>query len=150
MIVSFGCACTGLNTHLRSLRKRKKHWTANVLFHYFNPHFLLSVSCLDCVTYSKVCVCPYPTGTAMTEVAGSGKPANQRCAAPYFLSQMASIPLQFNQRCQRNCTNPEVDTLIALYLHRLLATYIKLNLSLLMSFFNATENGETVSQMEKM
>ncbi len=70
----------------------------------------------------------------MTEVAGSQKPANQRCAAPCFLSQTASIPQQFSQRCRRNCTNPEVDTLIALYLHRLLATYIKLNLSLLMSF----------------
>lgn len=57
-------------------------------------------------TLKCVRVCPCPSGTAMTEVAGSGKWANQRCAAPYFLSRMASIPRQFNQGCQRNCTNP--------------------------------------------
>ncbi|CAB1425271.1 unnamed protein product [Pleuronectes platessa] len=38
-----------------------------------------------------------PSGTAMTEVVGSGIPANQRRAAPCFLSRMASIPQQSKQ-----------------------------------------------------
>lgn len=70
-----------------------------------------------------MCVCPGLSGTVVTEVSGSGRPANQRCAAPYFLSRMASIPQESNWGCLS--LNPSAETLIALYLHRLSATHIE-------------------------
>lgn len=71
------------------------------LFSTFPP--TLDHYCLDSgFTCSEecICVCPSPSGTSMTEVVGSGKLANQKSAAPRFLSWMANIPQLPSSGCQ--------------------------------------------------
>lgn len=110
------------------------HWT--IILSFISPiSSLLSHTLKRCV-----CVCvslPQRDSHDRGRWVRKKTPANQRCAAPCFLSRMVSIPQQCDRGCQRNCTNPPVETLIALCLHRLLPTYIKLNLTLPMSFLMA-------------
>lgn len=144
------CYCSFTHTHFSVLPSIRRYPISVT-----EPAFDFLLSLISpfpvCHTLWNVCLCAF-VSLPRWDSHDQGRWVREKdsqsemCHSPFPL-RMASVPQQCDQGCQRNCTNPSADILIALCLHRLLATYIKLNLALPPSVQTA-ESRDTFHQME--